>query len=207
MIIPKNSDFAAFSMMVDINGFTALVLKNELSAGVGQFVCDVLSGSIRAIEDAGGSVIGINGDAIFGILPDANSAAQACHMVAKDLNAVCDYLDGTDYLDEVPSPPTLKIGVEYGILSNSTISTNALGEIPFCIGPATNYCSRIIAPGEGNRCHVGPEAYANGMDKWIGEQQPREVTGKPGEPIHTYYKYDLGEVWREGPREDGEFYW
>ena len=207
MQIPKDSDFSAFSMIVDINGFTTLVSQHELAAGVAQYVRDILAGSIHAIESVGGSVIGVMGDAIFGILPDAESAVFACIGVAKDLDRMCAYLDGTEYLESVPAPPTLKIGVEFGTLSNSTIGTKALGEMPFCIGPATNYVSRIIAPGEGNRCHVGPAAYEAGMKDWMSGAMPMDVDGKKGEPSYRYYKFDLGDTWIEGRQEDGEFYW
>jgi class 3 adenylate cyclase len=207
MDIPKKTYFPAFSMIVDVNSFTRLVAENDLGVGVAQYVRDILTGPIVAIEKAGGSVIGVMGDAIFGILPDADSAADACREVARDLNLMCEYLDGTEFLEGVPHPPTLKIGVEYGWLTNSTVTTSALGEIPFCIGPATNYVSRIIAAGEGNRCHVGPAAYAAGMDRWIGDEEVREVAGKKGEPIYRYYKYDLGEIWREGHNDEGEFHW
>jgi class 3 adenylate cyclase len=205
--IPETSYFQAFSMLVDINGFTQLVSEHDLDVGVGDYVRDVLSGPIVAIENAGGSVIGINGDAIFGILPSADSAAEACQTIAWDLNAVCEYLARTDMVKQLPRPPTLKIGVEFGTLANSTIKTTALGTIPLCLGRATNHCARIIAAGDGNRCHVGPAAYAEGMDKWIGDQPLLEVAGKRGEPIYQYYRYDLGDVWREGFNEDGEFYW
>lgn len=207
MQIPKDSNFPAFSMIVDINGFTNLVSRHELGVGVAQYVRDILAGSIHAIESAGGSVIGVMGDAVFGILPDAESAVLACIGAAKDLDRMCAYLDGTDYLRSVPAPPTLKIGVEYGTLSNSTIGTEALGRMPFCIGAATNYVSRIIAPGVGNRCHVGPAAYEAGMKDWMSGATPMSVEGKQGEPSYTYYKFDLGDTWVEGPQENGEFYW
>ncbi|MBY8607836.1 MAG: hypothetical protein IOC39_07790 [Burkholderia sp.] len=132
---------------------------------------------------------------------------MACVGVAKDLNEMCSYLAKTDYITSIPAPPSLKIGVEYGILDNSTISTKALGTIPFCIGPATNYAARIIAAGAGNRCHIGPAAYDAGMDAWLSGKALREVAGKRGEPAYSYYELDLGDTWIEGQRDDGEYYW
>ena len=73
MEIPQLPYFPAFSMIVDVNSCTALVAQNELGVGVAQFVRDILAGPIAVVEREGGSVIGINGDAIFAILPDAES--------------------------------------------------------------------------------------------------------------------------------------
>ncbi|CAL8477068.1 hypothetical protein [Caballeronia sp. S22] len=207
MEIPQLSHFPAFSMIVDVNSFTALVAQNQLGAGVAQFVRDILIGPIAVVERGGGSVIGVNGDAIFAILPDAESTFMACAGIAKDLNSTCSYLAGTDYITSIPAPPSLKIGVEYGMLDNGTIATKALGRIPFCIGPATNYAARIIAAGAGNRCHIGPAAYDAGMDAWLSGQGIFKVAGKPGEPDYFYYQLDLGDTWIEGQRDDGEYYW
>lgn len=207
MEIPPLQHFPAFSMIVDVNSFTALVAQNELGAGVAQFVRDILLGPIAVVEREGGSVIGINGDAIFAILPDADSTYMACVGIAKDLNNMCSYLADTDYITSIPAPPSLKIGVEYGILDNSTIMTKALGTIPFCIGPATNYAARIIAAGAGNRCHIGPAAYNAGMGAWLSGQTTLEVDGKRGEPAYSYYELALGDTWIEGQRDDGEYHW
>lgn len=207
MDIPKLPRFTAFSMIVDVNSFTALVAKNQLDVGVAQFVRDILAGPIAVVEREGGSVIGVNGDAIFAILPDAERTFSACVGIAKDLNNMCSYLANTDFIASIPAPPSLKIGVEYGILTNSTITTTALGTIPFCIGPATNYAARIIAAGSGNRCHIGPAAYEAGMDAWLSGQAILDVAGKQGEPTYSYYKLDLSDIWIEGERDDGEYYW
>ncbi|WP_321943932.1 hypothetical protein [Paraburkholderia tropica] len=207
MKISQFSRFPAFSMIVDVNSFTSLVAQNELGAGVAQFVRDILVGPIAVVEENGGGVIGVNGDAIFAILPDADSAFMACVGIARDLDKMCCYLNNTDYIKDIPAPPSLKIGVEYGFLDSSTISTNALGTLPFCIGPATNYAARIIAAGAGNRCHIGPAAYAAGMDAWLSQQTLLKVPGKRDEPDYSYYKLDLGDIWIEGERDDGEYFW
>lgn len=47
---PERGYFAAISMLVDINGFTALVANNKLDIGIGIFVRNVFSGAIMAIE-------------------------------------------------------------------------------------------------------------------------------------------------------------
>lgn len=56
--VPERGYFAAFSMLVDINGFTALVANNKLDIGIGTFVRDVFSGAITAVEQNNGAVIG-----------------------------------------------------------------------------------------------------------------------------------------------------
>lgn len=65
MNIPKSGLFSAFSLIVDINSFTRLVAFHDLS-NISNYVHDVLIGSVSAIEDCGGSVIGVMGDAILG---------------------------------------------------------------------------------------------------------------------------------------------
>jgi len=207
MIIPKSGRFQAYSIIVAINGFTGLVAHNELCVGISQYVRDVLSGSIVSIEESGGSVIGVMGDAIFGILDSSESVFHSCIKIAKDLNNLCEYLAGTDYEESVPSLPSLKIGVELGTLDVSTIETDALGTIPFCLGPATNYAARILGAGKGNRCHIGPNAFYAGLNAYIGEDQMREVCGKAGEPTYQYWQLDLSDIWIEGDPEDGTMYW
>ena len=51
--VSERGYFTAFSMLVDINGFTALVANNKLDIGIGTFVRDVFSG---AITDASGQL-------------------------------------------------------------------------------------------------------------------------------------------------------
>lgn len=78
MKVPKEGSFAAFSMLVDINGFTALVAQNELGGGITQFVKDLFYGSIRAIEENNGAVIGVNGDALFAIFLEHEDVLEGC---------------------------------------------------------------------------------------------------------------------------------
>jgi class 3 adenylate cyclase len=207
MNIPKSGYFHAYSLIADINSFTNLVNYHQLPAGVADYVRDVLVGAIAAIENCEGSVIGVMGDAIFGTLPDADSAMGACISIAKDVNEICKYLASSPFEKEIHELPSMKIGVEYGILQASTINSAALGTIPFCIGPATNYAARIIAVGEGNRCHIGPKAIATGFNKHINETCVQEVNGKRGEPNYQYWVLNLGNVWVEGVPEDGIRFW
>ena len=206
MNIPKSGLFSAFSLIVDINSFTRLVAFHDLS-NISNYVHDVLIGSVSAIEDCGGSVIGVMGDAIFGVLESSDVVVQSCSAIAKDVNALCEYLAGTEYEEGVPGLPSLKIGIEYGTLSAATIRSDALGTIPFCIGPATNYAARILGAGKGNRCHVGPKAMQAGLSEYIHLDQFLEVDGKPGEPTYGYWQLDLSDIWIEGEPEDGIRYW
>lgn len=207
MNIPENGHFHAFSLIADINSFTKLVANHDLPAGISAYVRDVLAGSIAAVEECEGSVIGVMGDAIFGVLPTSDAAFNACVLIARDVDRLCSYLSGTDYEEGVPELPSLKVGVEYGPLSASTISSAALGTIPFCIGPATNYAARIIAAGVGNRCHVGPAAMHAGLSNYIEFNKAIQIEGKAGESKYQYWKLDLSDVWIEGIPEDGIRYW
>lgn len=206
MNIPNTGYFSAFSLIVDINGFTNLVSKHELH-DISQYVHDVLIGSISAIEDCGGSVIGVMGDAIFGVLEDSDAVVKSCISIANDLNAQCEHLSRTGYAKDLPALPSLKIGIEYGLLNAKKITSVALGSIPFCIGPATNYAARILGAGQGNRCHVGPEAMHAGLSDYIRPDQIFEVDGKPGEPTYKYWRLNLSDLWIEGSPVDGMNYW
>lgn len=203
MKIPKSGHIQAFSMIVDINGF-AVLIENSDGNLIGDFIRDTLIGSVTAIEEAGGEVVGVMGDAIFGVLPDCESAVGACFMIAKDINELCAYLARSDGFPT--SSPTVKIGVEFGWLDVSSITTNSMGTIPFLIGPATNYAARILQVGEGNRCHVGPAAAAAGFDRYaLG---PIETApGKRGELPYNFQRFDMSDTWIEGVPSDGCYYW
>ena len=202
MDIPKSGYFDAFSVIVDINGFTRLV-ADHTDVHIATFVRDVLYGAIGAIEDAGGSVVGVMGDAVFGILPTAQAVWDACFDIAKDLDSQCSYLAQNGFQEAIPELPSLKIGVEFGALAVSTIQTTALGQLPFYIGPATNYAARILGAGSGNRCHIGPRAVAAGMDEYVDQDAFDEVAGKKGEPTYRFWCLDLSDVWVAGEPEDG----
>ena len=185
--VSERGYFTAFSMLVDINGFTALVANNKLDIGIGTFVRDVFSGAITAVEQNNGAVIGINGDALFAVLLTPEDVFESCRRIARDISAMADYLTGTEFEEGIPTLPTMKIGIEYGWLDASSITTDAMDTIPFCIGPATNYASRILQPGKGNRCHVGPKAMAAGMSAYIDENMKHSTSGKPGEGMLSYW--------------------
>jgi class 3 adenylate cyclase len=203
MLIPKSGHIHAFSMIIDINGFAKLVDSCDGNL-IGDFVRDTLIGSVTVIEKAGGDVVGVMGDAIFGVLPNSDSAAEACFMVAKDVNALCEYLAGSEGFPT--SSPTLKIGVEFGWLDVSSITTNALGSIPLLIGPATNHAARIIQVGEGNRCHIGPRAVQAGFEQY-GLGPVESAPGKKGEAPYTFQRLEMGDIWVEGVPEDGQYFW
>ncbi len=205
MEIPKYGHVDAFSIIVDINGFTSMVARSDGNL-IADFVRDTLAGAISAIEKCDGNVVGIMGDAVFGVLPDVDHAAGACFLIAKDVNDVCEYLARAPGWEYASPGPTIKIGIELGWLNVSEISTSAMGNMPFLIGPATNYAARILEVGEGNRCHVGPAAAAAGFDKYqLGPLQ--YAPGKKGEAPYQYRQLDLSDIWIEGTPEDGIYYW
>jgi hypothetical protein len=75
------------------------------------------------------------------------------------------------------------------------------------VGDAINYAARITKPGVGNRCHVGPQAAAKGLDNYRLEG-PLEAKGKKGEGSYDFFKLDMSETWIEGPRKRGaDTYW
>jgi len=208
--IPKQGDFAAFAMIVDINGFTNMVRAAE-DILLADFIRDVLQGSIRAIETEGGEVAAFMGDAILAVLPDADSTYAACARIAKDLNEQCDYISrhqnrSVDVWPYSKGGPSLKISLEHGILNVSKISSRLLGTQKLLIGDAINYAARISTAGYGNRCHVGPNA-ALELEEY-GISGPFTIKGKGVEGDYGYYKLDMSDIWREGLLEDGEeTYW
>lgn len=202
----KDESFAAFSLIVDINGFTRMV-RNSNQVSIAHFVRDLLSGSVAAIEEAGGDVVEVMGDAILGILPDADAAAGACFEIARDLNAQGGYAalalaSGPGSWEALPSRPSLKIGIEYGRLDVSAISSRLLGVHPLIIGEPINHVARILSVGHGNRCLVGPRAREQGFSNYP-MSGPYYVKGKAEEPDFEYYQLDLGDIWNEDVGESG----
>jgi hypothetical protein len=64
-----------------------------------------------------------------------------------------------------------------------------------------------MSSGEGNRCHVGPEAMKRGMNQWR-HSGPYTSKGKPEEGEYSYWTLDLGQIWKEGKVEEVEdTYW
>ena len=210
--IPECGTIKAFAMIVDINHFTRMVAeaKNGLIA---QFVRDILTGPITAIERYGGEVVGYMGDAILGVLPTGDGTVSACFDIAKDVDRQCEYI--SNHQQDFPMDwayaaggPSIKIAVEYGALNVSTISSRFLGTHRLLIGDAINYAERITAGGDGNRCHIGPTAAAMAPFTGYTLRRRHSVRGKAREGNYTYYKFDLGDIWIEGRRKQGkETFW
>jgi class 3 adenylate cyclase len=197
----------AFAMIVDINGFTRMVVKGEDEL-IAQFTRDVLAGGITAVEHCGGEVVGFMGDAFYALLFDADKVFECCTGIAKDLDEQCEYISQVQSESPVfsfsPGGPGLKIGIEYGWLEVSTISSNYLKEQQLFIGPAVNYASRITSAGKGNRCLFGPEAAKQGLDDY-SHRGPFKVRGKAGEKLYTYFELDLDDIWWTGG--EGRTFW
>lgn len=208
--LPTSGHFSAFAIIVDINGFTGMVAQSNGNL-IANFVRDVLIGSVSAIEKAGGEVVGFMGDAILGVLPDIEAATQACFVIAKDLNAQCEYIsssqeESSDCWGFAPGGPSLKIAIEYGWLDVTEISSRALGNHRLIIGSAINRAARILNAGKGNRCHIGPNAAEHGFSDYA-LSGPYTVAGKDGEPDYDYFQLDLSHIWIEGKSEDVFSYW
>lgn len=200
-----------YAMIVDINGFTVMVEQSH--ALVAQFVGDILSGGVAAVEKAGGDVVGFMGDAFLAIFPENGNVIDACFSIAKDCDRQAEYIStinqsgpGTFPLEKGPS---LKIGIEYGSMDISEIYSKKLGKQDLYIGRPINYASRILSDGVGNRCHVGKSAYDKSFQKFDNLSEPIEIKGKHrGEETYTYYVFGMGEIWREGKiSKRGESYW
>ncbi len=178
-----------------------------------QFTRDILSGAISAIEDHEGEVIGIMGDAIFGIIPQGPHIYAACVTIAKTVDEVSEYfsLHQQEFPQDwhyVPGGPSLKICIEFGWMDVSTITTRYLGTQKLLIGPAINYASRIGRAGTGNRCLLGPTAAHMPDLSRYSLRGPLSIGGKDSEGEYTYYELDFSEVWREGERSlNDESYW
>jgi class 3 adenylate cyclase len=206
IIIPEHGGVDVFAMIVDINGYTKMVSKPEANL-IAQFTRDVLSGGIKAVENHGGEVVGFMGDAFFAILSDADEVFRCCAAIAKDIDRQCEYVSSnSDAFPFLPKGPSLKIGIEYGSIELSNISSKFLGNQKLFAGEAINYATRITTADYGNRCLVGPKAFGMGLKNYIQENDgPYEVEGKEGEPMYKYYRLDLSDIWREG--DPKESYW
>lgn len=207
--IPKDGHFHGFALIADINGFTGLVRR---SAGnfIAQFVRDVLLGPVGAIEQAGGEVVAVMGDAVLGILPDTQSITHACVSIAKDANKQSEYISviqnrSAEAWSFAPGGPSLKIGIEYGALDVSEISSRFFGTQRLIIGDAINHAARILGAESGNRCLLGPNA-ASKLSQFVLEG-PNVAKGKSGEPTYEYYRFDLSDIWIEGDVKDGVTFW
>jgi class 3 adenylate cyclase len=204
--LTKNKAIEAFAVIVDINSFTKMVTVSESNV-IAQFTRDILAGAIHNIEQSGGQVIGFMGDAILGLVNTAMNTYEACVGITKDLNEQCRYI--SEAQKENPESwafclggPSLKLGIEYGYLDGSTIASRCLGEQLLFVGDAINYAARITKAGLGNRCHIGPNAYEQGLSSYP-TKGPFKTSGKPGEGIYEYFRMDFTDIWIEGKRRPG----
>lgn len=206
IIIQKNRGLELFAMIVDINQFAIMVKASEGNL-IAQFVHDILCAGIASVENSGGEVVGFMGDAYFAVHNDPEKIFQCCNEIAKDVNKSCDYISrNSDSFQFSPKGFSLKIGIEYGYIDISEISSKFLGTQKLFIGDAINYAARIISTGRGNRCHVGPMAYENGLSSFVDDDNgPLKVSGKPGESDYEYYRMKLEKIWNEGESET--LYW
>lgn len=208
--IPKIGSISAFAMVIDINHFASMVRRAETSPdSIAQFTRDVLTSAIMEVEAHGGHVVGFMGDAILGIIEDGEAAVKTCFGIARDVDRLCEYVSSAQkdckrMWRYAPGGASLKIAVEYGSMNVSTISSRFLGEHKLFVGNAVVHATRISRAGKGNRCLVGPVAAKT--FKSYGLEGPYSISGKPGEPRYRYYRFPMGEIWREGS-ESNETYW
>lgn len=191
--LPESGTFSAYAMIVDINGFGKLAFSDF--QGIAQFTSDLLIGGIYRVEKNGGQVVGFMGDAFYAILHDPEKVYTCCTDIAKDMAS--QYEEFASSNDSFPFSPKnigLKIGVEYGVLDTGRIYSRFLDEHIIFTGRPVTYAARILVAGKGNRCLIGPEAYQQGLKKWI-KGRPRFIKGKEGETGYKYYSLDLDDVW------------
>ena len=206
--IPKSGSLSAFAIIVDLNSFTPMVNASQGDL-IAQYVRDILYGSIRAVENNGGAVVGFMGDAILGIIEKPDAVFGCCCEIAKDLDEQCEYIskaqeDNSSAWEYSPGGPSLKILVEYGTMDISTISSDFLGEHPLLIGDPINYASRIGNFGKGNRLLLGPVAAR--LLKGYSMDGPFSINGKNREENYECYQIDLGDIWRENLEKESESY-
>src|SRR5882724_981339 len=147
--------FAAFAMIVDVNGFTSMVARG----GDAQFTRDILVGGIECVEKNGGEVVGLMGDAFYGVLASFEDVVNCCAAIAKDTDRQCEYIshlqaEDPEIFSFSPGGPSLKVGVEYGTFDVSHLHTTFMGNQFLVIGPAVIQACRIAAAGIGNRCLI-----------------------------------------------------
>jgi class 3 adenylate cyclase len=183
-------------LVVDLNGSEKIIVANEQQL-MAQFFRDLLSGSILAVQKAGGSVVSFTGDGFVSILPSEERAGEACFGIANDLRKMREYLesDGPYIWPAIKHGIGLKIGVERGILDVSTISCDFLGEQPFLVGPPTVYATRIMGFGKGNRCVIGPNAAANWP--YSALSGPFKGRIKHQKISYVYHFFDLDDIWTD----------
>jgi len=185
------------ALVVDINGSEKIISANEEQL-MAQFFRDVLGGAIKAVEGAGGTVISFTGDGFASVFPSEESAGIACFGIARDMRKTREYLSSTGGAKVWPALKHgigLKIGIERGHLSVSTISCDFLGDQPYLVGPPTVYATRIMGFGKGDRCVLGPKAAASWP--YSGLDGPFEGRIKHQRITYSYYFFDLEDLWTD----------
>ena len=212
MRILSGQSFSAIALIVDINGSAAMV-RAPTRTLLADFTRDVLAGGIQAVEDSGGAVVAIMGDAFLAVLPDVSATAQACVMIARDLDRQCEWIsnaqdDDPEAWPYAPGGPSLKIAFESGEMEATDISTRRLGTQLLLIGEPIIYSQRISAAGTGNRCVCGPQAAHLLRESGHVLEGPTVYRSTKSDEPYTYFTFDLGDVWvsdRGGDNEDS--YW
>jgi len=190
--VEKTGSFECLALVVDINASERLLAVDEWE-GTAQFFRDLLYGSVRAIEDAHGSVINFIGDGLTAVLPSEEDAGMACMAIAHDLRKTRDYLvsNGPEAFPQLKVGVGLKMGIERGRMQVSSISSKFVGAAPYFFGEPAVYATRISRFGRGDRCLIGPKAAANwpyGPLDGPFVRQRRTFT-------YEYYSFDLGDLW------------
>lgn len=203
--IKKNKSIEAFAMIVDINRFTSMVNKGEESGlPTAQFIRDILSGYIQAVQKNDGIIVGFMGDAFLALLETADQVFNSCIGIANDVDKSNEYLNEDKEIWPLSNNGLkVKIGIEYGHIDVSDISSSFLGSQKLFIGTPINFASRITGGGrkEYNRCLFGPKAFDEGLNSWPYEG-PNTLTGKSGEEEYKFYELDLKDIWRNDSTEN-----
>src|ERR1039458_9804836 len=130
--VEKTGSFECLVLVVDINASERLLAADDWG-GTAQFFRDLLYGSIRAVEDANGSVINFIGDGLTAVLPSEKDAGLACMAIAHDLRKTRDYLvsSGPEAFPQLKVGVGLKMGVERGRMQVSSIESRFVGDAPY----------------------------------------------------------------------------
>ncbi len=188
--IPPNDWLSAYAIIVDINSFTSIV--NKGSELIAQEIRDVLVGAISVVEAYGGEVVAFMGDAFLALISDTSNVATCCFGIARDFDKQHEYFTymASDFPNYPLGGPTVKIGIEYGLMNVSEIKSKFLGMQKIFIGSAINYASRITKAGKGNRCLLGPQAANKLIDIYEERNSiiegPFDINGEKGEGKYVY---------------------
>lgn len=206
--LPDNATLNAFAIIVDINNFTRMVTDavrgSTQGKFVAQFTAEALDGVIRAIEAHDGEVMAVMGDAVFGIIPEDSSICGACEEIAAGVNRKCrciseHQIHAPDDWHYAPGGLSMKIAIEFGSMSVTTIHSHQTGTQRLIVSRAVNYASRISQGGKGNRCLLGPVAASmpGFSSRPLRGPIPLEESKADGES-YIYYELPMGELWAEG---------